>query len=124
MSQHTDKFYAAVRTLAGNGPLKKRLASAYGDNLAHLPSEELPETIRPHFESLRHLMLAIKPVGGENPILATVRKMSPTDANRCADQIVTMLSEMERAESNNKRKARPGTGAQLADLASSPRSLN
>ncbi|RLA42705.1 MAG: hypothetical protein DRR42_22955 [Gammaproteobacteria bacterium] len=124
MSQHSKKFYAAVRTLAGNGPIKKRLVSAYSDNLVHLPVDELPENIRPRFESLRRAMLSIKPLGGESPVLATVRKMSTTDANRCANQIVTMFSEFERAEGNNARVDRPGS-TQLTDLeASRYRSLN
>jgi hypothetical protein len=124
MSQHSKKFYAAVRTLAGHGPIKKRLVSAYSDNLVHLPVEELPEIIRPRFESLRRAMLSIKPLGGESPVLATVRKMSTTDANRCANQIVTMFSELERGEGNNARVDRPSS-TQLTELeASRYHSLN
>ncbi len=125
MPKHSDKFYAAVRTLAGHGPIKKRLASAYDDNLAHLPAEELPESIRPDFESLRRTMLSVKPLRGESPVLATVRKMSTTDANRCAKQIVALFSELEQALGNSERAARPSTGTQLADLAANRyRSLN
>ena len=125
MYQHSDKFYAAVRTLSGNGPIKKRLTAAYDNNLAHLPVEELPESIRPRFEKLRRTMLSVKPSGTESPVLATVRKMSPVDANRCANQIVAMFSELERIKSSGKRHNQPSTGTQPADLATGRyRSLN
>jgi hypothetical protein len=125
MYQHSDKFYAAVRTLSGNGPIKKRLTSAYDDNLAHLPVDELPESIRPRFEKLRRTMLSVKPSGAESPVLATVRKMSPVDANRCANQIVAMFSELERIKSSDKRHGQPSAGTQPADLAAGRyRSLN
>jgi esterase/lipase superfamily enzyme len=117
MYQHSDKFYAAVRALSGNGPIKKRLTSAYDDNLAHLPVEELPENIRPRFEKLRRTMLAVKPLGTESPVLATVRKMSKVDANRCANQIVAMFSELERGKGSSKRLDQPSTGAQSDNLA-------
>ena len=116
MNQHSDKFYAAVRTLAGHGPIKKRLTSAYDDNLVHLPSEELPESIRPGFELLRRTMLSVKPFGTESPVLATVRKMSATDANRCAKQIVAMYSELEQIDSGRKRLDPSSATTQLADL--------
>jgi len=116
MYQHSDKFYAAVRTLSGNGPIKKRLVSAFDENLAHLPIEELPEIIRPRFESLRRTMLSVKPLGVESPVLASVRKMSTVDANRCANQIVEMFSELKHGKNNNERRDQPGATAQPADL--------
>ena len=99
MHQHTDKFFAAVRTLSGNGPIKKRLISAYNDNLAHVPADELPKSISTHFELLRHRMLSVKPLGAESPVIASVRKMSIADANRCTSQIVTMFSELNQDKS-------------------------
>jgi len=119
MNQHSNKFFAAVRTLAGNGPIKKRLTAAYGDNLVHLPVEELPESIQPRFESLRRTMLSVKPTGDESPVLATVRKMSATDAKRCANHIVAMYSELEQAKNSSKRLDKQSTNSQSADLAAS-----
>ncbi|MAF83640.1 MAG: hypothetical protein CL797_06000 [Chromatiales bacterium] len=116
MHQHTDKFFAAVRTLSGNGPIKKRLISAYDDNLAHLPSDELPKSIRSRFELLRRTMLSVKPLGAESPVLASVRKMSIADANRCANQIVAMFSELGQSKDNSKLSDQLNTSAQPADL--------
>jgi len=116
MYQHSDKFYAAVRTLSGNGSIKKRLISAYDDNLAHLPVEELPESMRSRFELLRRTMHSVKPLGAESPVLATVRKMSTTDANRCANQIVAMFSELSWSKDDSERRDQPNNNAQPADL--------
>lgn len=123
--EHSDKFYSAVRTLAGNGPIKKRLISAYGDNLAHLPSEELPEIIRQRFDRLRRSMHSVKPLGAESAVLATVRKMSTTDANLCANQIVAMFSELARAKGDNEQRDKRSASAQPPTLpAGRYRSLN
>ncbi len=116
MYRHSDKFYAAVRTLSGNGPIKKRLIAAYDDNLAHLPAEELPESIRPRFELLRRAMHTVKPIATESPVLATVRKMSTIDANRCANQIVTMFSELVQVTDTDERRDQPSSTAQPTDL--------
>jgi len=125
MYQHCDEFYAAVRILSGVGPIKKRLTSAYGDNLAHLPVEDLPKSIRARFESLRRTMVSVKPLGSESPILATVRKMSTADANRCASQIVAMFSELEQVKGSRSRTEQPSNGTQPADIATNGyRSLN
>jgi len=125
MHQHSEKFYAAVRTLSGHGSIKKRLVSAFEDNLAHLPVEELPENIRSRFESLRRTLLSVKPLGSESPVLSTVRKMSPADANRCANQIVAMFRELSRSKHDGERRDQPATTAQATDLlAKRYRSLN
>ncbi len=116
MSQHSDKFCTAVRVLSGNGPIKKRLVSAYDDNLAHLPAEELPELIRPRFELLRRAMHTVKPLRGESPVLATVRKMSKTETNRCANEIVTMFSELRPDKGTGERNEQAGSKAKPADL--------
>ena len=56
MCQFTDRFYSAVRTLAGDGPVKLRLLNAWADNLAALADDgEIPETI--HAVSYTHLTL-------------------------------------------------------------------
>ena len=116
MHQHTDKFFAAVRTLSGNGPIKKRLISAYDDNLAHLPTDELPKSIRSRFKLLRRTMLSVKPLGAESPVLASVRKMSIADVNRCANQIVAMFSELGQSKDSGRQRDPLNSSAQTADL--------
>jgi len=125
MYQHSDKFYAAIRILAGKGPIKKRLATAYDEHLLHLPIEERPKCIRQRFEKLRRIMLAVKPLGSESPVLATVRKMSEADANRCANQILAMFSEQERITAITRQSDQPANGTQNDNLTvGSYRSLN
>jgi len=126
MYNFSDQFYAAVRTLSGAGTIKNRLISAYDDNLVHLQAEELPEIIRTRFEELRRTMLSVKPLGKESPVLATVRKMSTVEANRCANQIVTMFNELKQATDSGERRDKRNAGKQSADLAARryQRSLN
>ena len=103
MCQFSDKFYAAVRTLSGDGPIKQRLATAYGENLELINDDEIPEGIRPRFELLRRTMHTAKPIGQESPVIASVRKMSAADAAGCASLIVAMFSELVRVKSTGER---------------------
>lgn len=103
MCQFSDKFYTAVSTLSGGGPIKTRLIAAYGDNLDLIADEDVPDIIQPRFESLRAKMHAIKPLTGESPVLAAVRKMSATEAALCAGHIVTMFSELVRVKTTGER---------------------
>ena len=103
MCQFSNKFLSAVRVLAGDGPIKKRLISAYTENLALLPDDDIPESIRPRFELLCKNRNAVKPLSTETPIVASVRKMSMEEANRCAASIVIMFSELVRVKSTGER---------------------
>jgi hypothetical protein len=95
MIPFSDNFLAAVRTLAGGGPIKKRLIAAYIENLGPMPKFDIPESIRPQFEALWRSMHSARPsTSSEDPVIASVRKMSAAEANRCADSIVTMFSEL------------------------------
>jgi len=103
MCQFSDKFYAAVRTLSGDGPIKRRLATAYGDNLVLISDDEIPEAIRPRFELLRRQMHSTRPMGQESPVVASVRKMSAAEAAGCASLIVAMFSELVRVKATGER---------------------
>jgi hypothetical protein len=103
MCQFSNKFFSAVRTLAGDGPIKTRLFVAYSDHLDMLPEKDMPESIRPRFQLLKNSMHTVKPMSEESPILASVRKMSSAQASRCATQIVTMFSELVRVKSTGER---------------------
>ena len=103
MCQFTDRFYSAVRTLSGDGSVKKRLLNAYLDNLDSLSDADVPEAIREDFAQLRRTMCAAPPNGGECAAATTVRKMSPKEAPRHATSIVAMFSELVRAKSTGER---------------------
>jgi hypothetical protein len=103
MCQFSDKFYTAVSTLSGDGPIKERLVAAYGDNLDLIAEEDVPDIIQPRFDLLHTKMHATKPSGNENPVLAAVRKMSAPEAAACASHIVAMFSELVRVKTTGER---------------------
>lgn len=103
MCQVSDRFFSAVRTLSGDGPIKQRLVSAYKEHLEGLREEEIPESIRQKYESLRQALHAVGPGKGENAVDASVRKMSATDAQRYATSILLMMSELVRVKGTNER---------------------
>ena len=103
MCQFSDRFYAAVRTLSGDGPIKDRLTTAYDRHLGLISTDEVPEAIRPRFELLRRQMHAAKPNGRESAVVASVRKMSAADAKGCASLIVAMFSELVLVKSTGER---------------------
>ena len=103
MCQFTDRFYSAVRTLAGDGPVKQRLLSAYSDNLESLSEADVPESIRESFIQMSRAMSAAAPLQNESAAEATVRKMSAAEASRHATNIVAMFSELVRAKSTGEK---------------------
>ncbi|MCC7257565.1 MAG: hypothetical protein IT486_04280 [Gammaproteobacteria bacterium] len=105
MCQISDRFFTAARTLTGDGPIKQRLVGAYQEHLESLRDDELPESIRQKFESLRQALNAVEPTNGESRVYAAVRKMSPVDVQRYATSILLMLGELVRVKSSGERIA-------------------
>jgi hypothetical protein len=103
MCQVSDRFLSAVRTLTSDGPIKTRLVAAYIEHLEDLRDEQIPDTIRPKFDSLREALTATHGVNGESPVHASVRKMSAVDAQRYAVSILLMLAELVRVKGNGDR---------------------
>ena len=96
MTNHVDRFHAALTVLAGHGHIKQRLIRAYEDNLAAINEDELPVALKQSFADLRRQMHGVTPANGEGPICASVRKMSFVEASECAALIVTMFGEIAR----------------------------
>ncbi len=96
MTDHVDRFHAALLVLAGHGHIKQRLIKAFEDNLAELHEDELPISIRQAFADLRRDMQRVAPLNGEGPICASVRKMSLSEASDCAGRLVTLYGEVLR----------------------------
>jgi len=103
MCQISDRFYSAVRTLISDGPIKQRLVTAYHEHLEGLKEDQVPDSIRPKFESLRQALTAVGPSNGESAVHASVRKMSPVDAQRYATSILLMLGELVRVKGSGER---------------------
>ncbi len=100
MSNHVNRFYAAVLVLAGHGYIKQRLVKAYEENLAVIKDEELPIAVKQSFADLKHMMSRVDPVRREGPIRASVRKMSVEEADECAHKIIDLYRDMIRYSDN------------------------
>ena len=96
MTDHVDRFHAALLVLAGHGHVKQRLIKAFEENLADIHEDDLPIAMKQSFADLRHDMHRVAPLNGEGPICASVRKMSLDEASECAGRIATMFGEISR----------------------------
>jgi hypothetical protein len=96
MSNHLNRFYAAVSALAGHGDIKQRLTRAFDEHLASVEDDECPLAVKQSFADLRKLMSGVDPLNGEGRIRATVRKMSITEADDCAQKIIDLYTDMVR----------------------------
>jgi len=105
MCQISDRFLSAVRVLSGDGPIKQRLLSAYREHLEDLNEDDLPDSIRQKFGSLRQALTAVGPANGETAVHASVRKMSAVDAQRYTTSILLMLAELVRVKGSGERVA-------------------
>ena len=100
MSNHVNRFYAAVSVLAGHGHIKQRLVKAYEENLAVIKDDDLPIAVKQSFADLRHMMSRVDPLKGEGPIRASVRKMSVEEVDECAHKIIDLYGDMIRYSDN------------------------
>ena len=96
MSDHVNRFHAAVKALAGHGHIKQRLTQAFEENLAGIDDVELPHAVTKSFAKLRKMMSQVAPLNGEGPICASVRKMSVEEADACARRIIDLYGDMIR----------------------------
>lgn len=103
MSHVADNFYAAVRTLAGDGPAKQRLINAYVNHLESLAITDVPMSIQSRFEALREAMEAVPPTERETSVQVSVRKMAPADAGLLARSIIAMFAEQVRVKETGDR---------------------
>ncbi len=101
MSNHVNRFYAAVSVLGGHGHIKQRLIAAYEDNLAVIEVKDLPIAVKQSFADLRHMMSRVDSVvTREGRIRASVRKMSVEEADECAHKIIDLYTDMIRYSDN------------------------
>lgn len=96
MSNHVDRFFAAVSVMTGDGHIKQRLIKAYEQNLQTVEEGDLPPAARKPFAELRRKIKHVAPLNGEGPIRATVRKMSAHDAELCAQLMLDLLAVLIR----------------------------
>ena len=96
MTDHVDRFHAALVVLAGHGHVKQRLIRAFEEHLNDIHEDELPVAMKQSFADLRREVHRESPLNGEGPICASVRKMSLDEASQCAGRIVTLYGELAR----------------------------
>ncbi len=124
MSNHVNRFYAALLVLAGHGRIKQRLVKAYEENLAVIEDEDLPIAVKQSFADLRHMMIRVDPLSGnvqprqsflqrEGLIRASVRKMSVAEADECAHKMIDLYGDMIRYSDNAQEPLRQGRKSKL-----------
>jgi hypothetical protein len=96
MTNHVDRFHAALTVLAGHGHVKQRLMRAYEDNLVEIMDDELPVAVQQSFSDLRSRLHSVAPLNGEGPVCASVRKMSFDEASSCAEAVVSLFVDVIR----------------------------
>ena len=111
MTNHVDRFHAALTVLAGHGHIKQRLIKAYEENLVEIHDDELPLALQQSFADLRREMHSVSPANGEGAICASVRKMSFDEASEVAGRIVTLYGEIARLRDESE------VTLQIADIA-------
>jgi hypothetical protein len=104
MTDHVERFHAALIVLVGHGHVKQRLIEAFEEHLADIHENDLPEAMQESFAGLRREMNQVAPLNGEGPIRASVRKMSLQEASDCAARIVGLHARLARQDDD----AQPG----------------
>ena len=102
MPQYAERFAKAVEVLIGEGSVKQRLVSAYSVHLKDVTEADLPPASRRDFAELQAAVNRVAPVGKETRALASVQKMSTSEAVGHAATIVklyvALMNGLERAE--------------------------
>ena len=97
MNNAWEKFHCATMSLAQDGTIKDSLATAYLTYLACVDEEEMPRELRDEFRELSRTLRRERPIHKrEDPVRATVRKMSNDEAAACACSVVKMFAAMSK----------------------------
>jgi hypothetical protein len=98
-----ESLHKAALELAKPSALKQRLTEAFTRYLVDLPAQDMPSEVRQDFETLKQSMTRVRPQRGEDPVTATVRKMSVGEADACAARIMALLDALHRTSSTAPR---------------------
>jgi hypothetical protein len=100
MNTTLDLFEAATVSLTRAAPIKDRIADAYRNHLVHIHEEDLPTDVCEEFRALTDTLTRVGPeLRGDDPLRATIRKMSNSDAEVAASAVVRMFGAVSRAMS-------------------------
>jgi hypothetical protein len=93
-----DCLHFATLELVRSTPIKQRIVAAYRQYLSQIPDEQLPLEIRDGYTRMLQTLRGVQPLRGEDEVTASVRKMSGSEADACAAQIVSMFAQLCRAQ--------------------------
>jgi hypothetical protein len=98
MNTTLDLFEAATVSLTRAAPIKDRIADAYRNYLVYIHEEDLPTDVCEEFRALTDTLTHVGPeLRGDDPLRATIRKMSNSDAEIAASAVVRMFGAVSRA---------------------------
>lgn len=86
----------AAVVLSQSGSVKERLANAWLSHLSVLETSALPENFRAEFRQMSDAMRRERPLPRENPVLASIRKMSNEEASRYTALVVRLYAAVAR----------------------------
>jgi hypothetical protein len=101
MNTTLDLFEAATVSLTRPTSIKDRLTDAYRNYLAYVDENDLPADVCEEFRALTDTLTRVPPeLRGDDPLRATVRKMSANDAAAAASAVVRMFGAVARANTS------------------------
>ena len=92
-----EKLYTAVHSLAtGPGTLQERLEGAFIPSLSVLDPVDFPDSLQEEFRNLQRELNSAQPVGDEATAIATISKLSETEAMRYSERILSFYDRITR----------------------------
>ncbi len=92
-----ENLHCATLELVRSTPIKQRLIAAYR-HLIPIAEEQLPTESRDSFTRMMRTFAGVPPLRGEDPVVASVRKLSNQQADDCATLIVETFAAVCRAD--------------------------
>ena len=115
MSTTLETLQEAAVVLSQAGSVKERLAQAWCSHLALLDPSQLPETFRIDFRAMSEAMRRERALPRENPVLASIRKMSNDEAGRYTALVIRLYAAVARG-GNSAPLPRPPMLAPIVQL--------
>jgi hypothetical protein len=98
MNTTWEQLEGAALSLARSGTIKDRLTDAYRNHLALVNADQLSEALREEFRACHAALTRETPLRGEDAVRATVRKMSPHEADEVACSVLRLYAGMVREQ--------------------------
>jgi hypothetical protein len=117
MSSTWEQLEGAALSVVRATSIKDRLTDAFRNHLAHVDTEELPDTLRAQFRACHDALTRAHPQPGEDAVRATVRKMSNQEADEVAASVVRLYGAYVREVT---RGEAPSANAILNSVAVTP----